>query len=237
MKTWKQAGLLALAAAMALCLNMPARARDQDGAKAKTQFASFWALSKEDGKIVLILAGQPKPVTVAMAETSHFAGVCQDCKLPYEFKPGEAGKNCNVCGCSVSNAACMIGKPVKSGKWQDMVKALPPGAGLWLTLNDPEKPDSGVKKLAVNLRTVLLPVTGLETQTPDQLLALVKPLGGTKVELIDDNTRLSIRLKEDWSDERAAKLEKALAKIDAKITKPEAPKADDAKPDDKKAGQ
>ena len=122
-----------------------------------------------------------------------------------------------VCGCSVSNAACIVGKAVKEGTWRAMLKALPRGVGIRPTFNTADKPESGLKKLIVDLREVLLPVAGLDGQSPDQLLSLVKPLGGTRAELINGGKRLSCHLKSDWTADKEGKLEKALAKVNAKV--------------------
>ncbi|HLK58115.1 MAG TPA: hypothetical protein VKU00_16225 [Chthonomonadaceae bacterium] len=210
---------------MLLSLLGTVRADETGKGKAAGPVGTFWSLPKEQGKVSLVMAGQPDPVTVSVTNTTIFAGICLDCNLPLEFKPGEAGKNCSVCGCAVSNAACIVGKPVKEGTWQAMLKQLPHGVALRPTYNEADKPESGLKKLVVDLRTVLLPVAGLEGQTPDQLLTLVKPLGGTQAELIDNGKLLQIRLKSDWTTERAGKLEKALAKLNAKYVVPEEPKA------------
>ena len=222
MKTRTLFGSIALLlAAMTVGMSSPVRANDAGTAKASSILGSFWAVPKEEGKLTLVLAGQPEPVTVAVSDKTQFSGICLDCNLPLEFKSGEAGKKCMVCGCVVSNAACIVGKPVKEGTWQGMIKGLPHGVGLRPTYNTADKPESGLSKLAVDLRSVLLPVSGLDSQTPDQLLALVKPLGGTQAELIDGGKRLSIHLKSDWTAERAGKLEKALAKLNAKVVVPE----------------
>ena len=218
MKTFKWTGSMALAIAiLALGTNAPARAADGDAAKPSGVIGSFWTLPKEPGKVTLVLAGQAEPVTLNVTENTIFSGICLDCNLPFEFKPDQVGKKCMVCGCAVSNAACMVGKPVKEGTWQAMVKALPRGVALRPKFNTADKPESGISRLAVDLRTVLLPVSGLDSATPDQLLALVKPLGGSQAELIDGGKRLSVRLKSDWNFEKEAKLEKALAKLNGKV--------------------
>ena len=195
----------------------PARADDAG----KSKVATFWTVPKEEGKVLFLVAGQKDPITTSVAPTTIFSGICLDCNLPFEFKTTETGKNCNVCGCAVSNAACMVGKTVKGNAWQSMLKMLPHGTGLVPVYNEADKPESGLKKLAITLRSVLLPVSGMESQTPDQLLALVKPLGGTKVELLDGSKLLSISLKSDWTVERETKLEKALEKLNAKVVLPE----------------
>jgi hypothetical protein len=185
---------------------------------------SLWEFPKEAGKVTLLLAGKTDPVTVAVSDTTIFSGMCLDCSLPLKFKPGESAKKCLVCGCEVSNAACIVGKPVKEGTWQAMIKALPHGVALRPIYTVADKPESGLKQLSIDLRAVLLPVTGLDGKSPEELLALVKPLGGNKAELIDGGKRLSFHLKSDWTVERAGKLEKALEKLNAKVVVPEAPK-------------
>ncbi|HLJ54237.1 MAG TPA: hypothetical protein VKT77_04305 [Chthonomonadaceae bacterium] len=224
MKTNRWVGYTAvLAAALAMSVGSQARAAD-GGAKPAATLGSYWTMPQEEGKVTLILAGSADPVTTSVSDSTLFAGICLDCSLPLEFKPADVPKKCLVCGCAVSNAACIVGKPVKEGTWQAMIKALPHGVGLRPTFNTADKPESGIKKLTVDLRSVLLPVSGLDGQTPDQLLAIVKPFGGSQAELVDGGKRLSIHLKSDWTADRESKLEKALAKINAQVVVPEAGK-------------
>lgn len=198
---------------------------DDAAAKSAGQATAFWSVGKEDGKLSLVVPGQKDPVVTSIAATTVFSGICLDCNLPFEFKSTETGKNCSVCGCAVSNAACMVGKTVKGNAWQSMLKMLPAGTGLVPTYNEAGKPESGIKKLAITLRAVVLPVSGLDGQTPDQLLALVKPLGGTKAELLDGGKLLSVTLKSDWTEERAMKLQKAIEKLNGKVVVAQEPKA------------
>ena len=222
MRTFDLIGTAAIAlAVMGIGVSAPAHAGQ---AKAAGTVGAFWAIPKEDGKLTMVIAGQTDPVTVNVSSTTVFAGICLDCNLPLEFKPSEAAKRCMVCGCVVSNAACIVGKAVKEGTWQAMIKGLPHGVVLRPTYTETDKPESGIKKLLVDLRAVLIPVSGLESQTPDQVLALVKPFGATSAELIDGGTRLSFKLKSDWTFDREAKLEKALAKLNAKLIVAEEPK-------------
>jgi hypothetical protein len=217
-------GLVALmAAAFAVGTVTPVRS---DDAKPSTNPATFWTVPKEAGKVMLVVAGQKDPVTTSVTDTTVFAGICLDCNLPLEFKTGETAKNCSVCGCAVTNAACIVGKAVKTNTWQAMLKMLPHGTVLKPVYNEADKPESGLKKLTISLRSVLLPVSGLDAQTPDQLLAVTKPLGATKAELLDGGKLLSISLKTDWTADKADKLEKALVKLNAKVVVPE----DDTKP-------
>jgi hypothetical protein len=186
--------------------------------------ASLWGAPQDDGKLNLVLVGTANPVATSIADATMIKTVCLDCGLPLEFKACEAGKNCMVCGCQVSNAACLVGKPVKANTLLAALKMLPRGTVLHITFTDPAKPESGIQKLSVDLRHVLLPVSGLDGQTPDQLLELVKPLGGKAAELVDSGKRLSVLLKSDWTIERETKLETAITGVNGKVIVPDAPK-------------
>jgi hypothetical protein len=205
-----------IAAAVIAGFTAPARA---DGAAPN---ASFWQITSDPGSISLTVSGQSAPVVTKVTDATVFAGVCQDCMLPMEFKSGQTGKSCAVCGCSVNNATCLAGKPVKDGTWQSMFKLLPQGAGLSIVYVDPSKPELGLAKVTVNLKAVILSVSGLDALTPDQLLALAKPIGATKVELLDSGKVLLVTLKVDYSAEKAAKLEKAILAASGKINVPAA---------------
>jgi hypothetical protein len=220
MKRNMKSGLIAVVLA-ALCASVTGSVR-ADGA---APTGSLWQIGKDPGKVEIVLPGQAAPVVTSVTDTTVFAGICLDCMLPLEFKPAQSGKNCAVCGCAVSNAACIVGKPVKDGTWQSMLKMLPHGVGLVPTYVEAGKPESGLKKLVVNLRAVVLPVSGLDGQTPEQLLGLVKAIGGTKAELLDGGKVLTIALKGDYTFEKATRLEKAIAGASGKIGAPEAPKA------------
>src|SRR5579862_2099306 len=198
MKLLRISGLFAAAAAIYIASGtLPARA---GGAAVVT--ASFWELPKDAGKLTLVIPGQAAPVITSVSDTTIFGGICLDCMLPLEFKAMQSGKNCSVCGCSASNASCIVGKPMKDGTWQAMMKGLPHGVGLVPTFVDPAKPESGLVKLVINLRSVVLPVSGLDGQTPDQLLGLTKAIGGTKAELLDSGKILSITLKTDYNADK-----------------------------------
>ena len=215
-------GVLAAVVAIGSCAAV--RADGAAGAKSAGPLGSFWAIPKEDGKLTLVIAGQADPVTITVSDTSIFGGICQDCSLYMEFKPTESTKKCNVCGCGATNAACILGKPLKEGTWQAMLKGLPTGVALRPVYNDADKPESGLKKLTVDFKSVLLQVSGLDGQTPDQLLVITKPLGATQAELVDGGKRLSIHLKSDWSAVKESTLEKALAKLNAKVVTSDQPK-------------
>ncbi len=212
-----QHGIIA-AAAIAICLAVTGPARADSAIT-----GSFWNLPDAKGTVSLIIPGQAAPVNTSVSASTIFAGTCQDCMLPMEFKPDQAAKNCAVCGCAANNTTCIAGKPVKDGTWQSMLRLLPHGIGLAAIFVDPAKPESGLKKLTVNLRAVILPISGLGSYlTPDQLLALVKPIGGIRAELLDSGKLLSVTLKADYTSEKAAKLEKAISAANGKVSVPNA---------------
>jgi hypothetical protein len=172
---------------------------------------------KEEGKITLLLSGQTKPVAVALSPDTTIGGICEDCLLLQKFKASEAAKKCAMCGCGAPNAVCIAWAKLKSASWQEMFTALPKGTVLRATFNTADKPESGLQSLIVDRRTVFLTVDGLSGQTPEQLLPLVKPFTGTKVELLADGKQLVIHLKDDWTLDRETKFEKALGNAGGKI--------------------
>ncbi len=185
----------------------------------------LWTAQKDGPKLQLIIPGQKDPVTTLVSDSTIFGGICLDCNLPMEFKTSQSGKSCAVCGCAATNAACLVGKSVKTNSWQAMLTMLPAGTGLLPTFNEVGKPESGLKKLMVSLRSILLPVSGIENQTPEQLAAIVKPVGGANAKLLDGGKLLTFTLKTDWTLERAAKLNKAIETANGKIVVPDVPKA------------
>jgi hypothetical protein len=209
-------GCLALTCVVA-GFGSPAKADSAARITASGALTTLAAPPQDEGKIALLIAGQEKPVTVTLSQDTTLGGICIDCMLYLTFKPGESTKNCAVCGCVVPNAQCIAWTKLKSATWQEMFKALPKGAALRATYNTADKPDSGVKTLLVDRRTVLLPVEGLNGQTPEQLLPLVKPFGGTKAELLAEGKQLVIHLKTDWTVEQETRFEKALEKAGGKI--------------------
>lgn len=176
------------------------------------------AAAPADGmKLSLLVAGEDKPVAVALSADSQLGGICVDCMLFQTFKPDAITKACMMCGCGSPNADCVSWAHLKTPDLVSFFKALPKGVGLRASYVTADKPDSGVKTLYVDRRTVLLPVDGLSSQTPDQLTALVKPFDGTKAELMDGGKQLVIHLKDDWTSDKEAKFEQALTKSGGKI--------------------
>lgn len=219
MKTSRKLILLS-SALLSVMLVGAVRADDTENSKAKKAGAVtiLWAIPKEREMVTLLEQGKDKPIIVMLGGDSILGGICHDCHLFQTFKPGDAAKGCNTCACDKPNTECIAWKPVKPRTWDAMLQALPRGIALRVTYKEADKSDSGIKTLTVDHRTVLLPIEGLSGQTPDQLLKLVKPVGGVKAELVGDGKQLLIDLKEDWTLDQEAKFEKALAETGAKLT-------------------
>ena len=213
---------IVFAAFAALALVGGARADDRENDKAKRGGAvtTLWEVQKESEKVALLEQGKDRPITVTVSADTILGGICYDCRLFQQFKAGEAVKNCSLgktCACDKLNIECLAWKPVKPKTWEAMLQALPRGIALRATYKEAGKPESGVKTLTVDRRTVLLPVEGLSAKTPEQLLALVKPIGGVKAEMVGNGNQLLIDLRVDWTLDREARFEKALADAGAKV--------------------
>jgi hypothetical protein len=179
--------------------------------------ATFWTMPKEDGNVTLLVSGESKPTTLAIDSNLPMSGVCHDCNMMLHFKAKDAGKSCDMCSCSLSNAECIVWTKLKTNAWQGLLPGLPRGTGLHLVYQVADKPDSGLKKLDIDRKVVLLPVTGLAGVTVPQILAMVKPFGGTRVEFVAENTQVLIHLSSEWTTENEAKFEKALTTVGCKI--------------------
>lgn len=225
MKTLLGLTTVCLALALAMLGTAPRARAGDDNSKPADVLASFWAMPKEDNSVTLMALGQQKPATMALQDSTIMGGICFHCQLKLRFKASDAGKRCTVCPCPMSSARCVAGKALKPDNWQQMLLALPKGTGLHAVYNEEGKPESGLKSLVVDHKAALLPVDGLSSETPAQLLALVKPLGGTKAELAADGKQLQIAFKEDWTAEKETKFEKALEKAGGKLTYPAEPAA------------
>ena len=221
MKRFVKIGTPLLAAALAaVALSGMARPFDKedDRAKAAGPVTTLWAVPKENGKVMLIEQGKAKPITVTVGSNTVLGGVCHDCHLFQQFKASESAKECKTCPCYKPNVECIAWTPVKPKTWEAMLQALPPGIALRVQYNEAGKPESGVKTLTADHRTVLLPVEGLANKSPDQLMQLVKPFGGVKAEMVGNGKQLLIDMKEDWKLDREARFEKALTDVGARVT-------------------
>ena len=196
-----------------------ATANAQEKAKT-TSILTFWALPKEGSAITVLELGVDAQKTLAVNPVTVFDGMCEHCMLPIKFKAADSGKNCQPCGCAVSNAECVAGKPIK-GTWQAMFTGLPKGVGLRPVYNEADKPESGLKIVYVDRHIVFLPVDGMSAVTPDQIAALVKSIGGAKPEILNGGKHLTFTMKEEWVHDTEVKFVKALAKIGGKISQPE----------------
>lgn len=220
MKSWCSVSVIGAMAILAASTISPARAESSGVTKIKQSGAvsSIWVAPKEAGTVAVIVPWQANPLTLKYAGNTVLGGICNECQMYMTFTADGTAKPCTPCGCGLPSAQCVAGKPVKPKTAEAFLAALPRGVALRVAYNTPDKPDSGVKSLLVDRHTALLPVDGLNGQTPDQLLALVKPVGGIKAELVNDGKMLMIDLKLDWTAEHEAQFEKALVKAGGKLT-------------------
>lgn len=201
---------------------------DKAAAKPAATMTTYCFLQDEN-KVTVLPFGQSKPVATPMSNDAVVGGICRHCDLRLEFRAADAPKKCPMCTCGATNASCLIVKSTEHSLWQEMLAVLPRGTALNITYAVPEKPESGIKRLDVDRRTVLLPVEGLEQTAAAELLAMTKPLGSVRAESAVEGRQIKLTLKEDWDLNKESRLEKALEKRGARIAYPKAPAAQDGK--------
>jgi hypothetical protein len=222
---WKSATIgLAVVTAMAAPLAMSLPLAKADDKKDETTLVSIWDISKDGATVTAVVPGQKDPQPLLIKDDTLIAGICTHCILPIKFKAGDTAKKCIPCGCDVTNGACIVDKTLKPATAVNMFREAAYGTGLKVVYNEPGKPESGVKSVYVDRKTVYVTVDGLAAQTPEQLTSLVKPIGGTKPVLSEEGKRLTFSVK-DWSPAVAAKFEQAVTKAGGKIVRPEKPAA------------
>jgi hypothetical protein len=222
---------MGLLATVLVGFSVTAMAADQETKAAEAgALTTAIGVPDADGNIKLLPSGQNKPIAVVLGPDVRLFGTCACCLLPLNFKISDSGKSCTVCACNRTEASCIVDKDLKPSNMQSLFGTLPKGVGIKVVYNTPDKPESGLKTIDVDRKTVLLAVSGIAGQTPDQLVALVKPAGGTKAELVADGTQIVIHLKDEWTTAKLAKFEQALTAAGGKLVdmttliKPEATK-------------
>ncbi|HLK55264.1 MAG TPA: hypothetical protein VKU00_01790 [Chthonomonadaceae bacterium] len=179
-----------------------------------------WELPKEGDTLKLFTFEQVDPVKTTLTAKTLIEGICVHCQIALKFSALDLGKRCATCPCDLSNSECLLGKGGKLQTWGAFLKALPPGTNLRVEYDNPNTPDAGLKRLVVDRRKALLPVTGLAEMNTEALQKLGKTVGATRVECSSDSKRLLLTLKEDWSTAKEQRLEQALAKAGVKVVFP-----------------
>jgi hypothetical protein len=126
---------------------------------------TLWEAPKDDTPLTLLVADQEKPITSTVKTDTIFDGICLHCQLKMQFTADKAPKKCHVCACALTCSECLCGKGDRQNRWETMLRTLPRGVALFLTFAEPDKPETGVTRVLVDKRTVLLPVDGLESQS------------------------------------------------------------------------
>ncbi len=177
-------------------------------------------VSVSGNSVTLVTTKQATPVETAVEPNTQLGGICVDCGQFLPFTPAKSGASCVMCSCGSPNATCVSWKELKKPTWQAMLQSLPVGIGLRAVFNTPNDPASGLKSLYINRRQVLLPVSGLNALTPQQLVALVRPVGAVSATLVDGGTRIEMNLKNDWTNKASKTLIGILKKAGATVSSP-----------------
>ena len=211
---------ISLASVFAFLSVAPTEAGEETGKRAAEVSASVWNVPKEGGSVTLAIFSRPEPVRTTLNAETRLEGICLHCELALKFALGELARRCGMCPCGFSNAQCLTGKASSQKSGAALLQDLPRGTRLRVEYADPEKPEAGLKRVIVDRHGALLPVEGLEAATPEQCKELGKSVGATRTELSADGKRLQFGLKDLWTAEKEARVEKALAKLGAKVAAP-----------------
>lgn len=188
-------------------------------------FVSTFSGLQSSGDKVTLLVLKGDPLTLAVQPDTRIAGTCVHCNIFMEVKAAQCAKSCTTCPCNNSNAECFVNKPAGKNAWADLFKALPKGTALRVETTQPDKPESGLKRLTIDCKTALLPIKSASAPALEDLTAAAKAVGGTSVEVSDEGKRLLIHLKTDWTQDKETRLAKALAQIGVDVAFPVPAKA------------
>ncbi len=187
-------------------------------AKSSTAVSTIFTAPKEGSTTVsLLIAGGSKAVDATVNDNATMGGICRHCGMPLRFKPANAGKVCDMCPCGDPMTECIAWIKLKHNDWQEMLRALPAGTGLQVAFKTAGNPASGISRLIVDRRVVLLPIESKTDPSDSQILKWAKPLGGTKVNLLNGGKQVEITLKSDWTGQKEAKLAKDLNSLGIQI--------------------
>lgn len=192
------------------------------GKPVRTAALTTLTASSPEGILTLLPLDQSKTITAALSPATKITGTCQDCKQQQTFLDSEPTKICTTCSCGSPNVECVAWASLKADTIANLISALPLGVGLRVSFTEPGKPESGIEHLTIDRHTVLVPVVGLATYTPDQLLALLKPLSVSDPKLAAGGTELTFTVKDWWTVKQATKLGSLLTAAGAHLNYPPA---------------
>ena len=208
--------------------------RAQSSAIADTKIVAPMLLMnvpKGSAEVVLKVWDKTDQIHTTLLADSLIQGKCIHCNVAMSFKADRASARCSVCPCSASFAECLTGKGNSKTSRRDMIDNLAHGTALRVELIDPNKPDSGIKLLEVDPRSVLLPLTMPLVISDSDFLAIVKSIGALTVERADSGGLLRLTIKDDWTNDKASRMTKILANhgIDLDYSAAAAPQLSDSK--------
>ena len=186
--------------------------------------ATLWG-APGDGDKVTLLVLHGDPLTVTVQPDTLIAGMCVHCNIFMEVKAAQCAKSCTTCPCRGRNAECFVNKAAGKNGWADLFKTLPKGTALRVETMQPDKPESGLKRLTIDYKTALLPLKSASAPALEEVMKAAKAVGGTSVEMGDEGKRLLIHLKTDWTQDKETRFAKALAQIGVEVAFPLPPKA------------
>ena len=179
---------------------------------------SFWESSGDGKSISLIAFQQSNRINSALDAQTQVEGICIHCQLSLTCRIGDLAKRCAVCPCGMTNSVCLSGKKAAEKNWILFLQNMPRGTRLRVEYANPCRPEEGLKRLKIDFHGVLLPIEGIAGAIPDQVQSLGKSVGATHTELNSEKSRLQLSLKDNWTADKEARLEKGLAKLGAKVS-------------------
>jgi hypothetical protein len=188
--------------------------------KPKVMVAGLWSLPKADGPLTLAAFDSSRAVSAAVSGDTKIEGVCVHCRLALKYRADEVLKNCSACPCGYANGACLAGTESGQKSWRALLETLPKWTRLRVDYMAAGRPESGIARLAIDMRGAVLPVEGLQGPVSDQLQELRKAAGATQVEIAPAGDRLQLSFRDVWTADKELRLEKALTRLGARVAAP-----------------
>lgn len=168
--------------------------------------------SNVNDSITLLIWGKSKPVKTIVNTKTMLECICYHCNIVMSFSISASSARCQMCPCDAANSECTTGDVMKKKGGIEALTTLPKGTQMRAVWEDAAKPESGLLRLIIDRRKILIPVDVDSTAMRVQISDAIKPMGGSHLEIGNDGKVIHITWEEDWSTARSVKLEKILAK-------------------------